>query len=151
MASDWTRRGVYRALGVLFRGETPPTNFYVMLITSAVSPSATTTTITASSLIEVANGNGYTTGGFQLDRNSTDFPDFVEAATSYVRAIDASWTASLGDIPASGNPPRWAVLTDDNATVGDREVWAYHDLTTTYSATSGQTITIPDIELSLTP
>ena len=59
-----TNRGKYNFLAWLFRGVTPPTNFYVALVTSATAPTADTNTF--SELTEIAAGNGYTTGGYSL-------------------------------------------------------------------------------------
>ncbi len=148
MASGWTNKGSYNALNIVFRNGTEPTNFYVALVTSATAPDADTNTL--SQLTEIANGNGYTTGGYQLSRNSTDFDVLTEDDGNnrgHIEVKNVTWTASGGSIPASGSGARYAVLIDDNATVGSREVWAYFDLSSDRSATTGQTITLSDLTL----
>jgi len=123
----------------------------VALVTSAVAPVADTNT--KSELTEIANGNGYTTGGYQLTRNATDFDVWTEVdASDYalLQIKDVVWTASGGPIPASGNGARYAVLTDDNVTQGSREVYFYWDLVSDRSVSSGQTLTLQDMETRVT-
>ena len=69
--AGWTNKGKAHVLGVTFRGVSPPTNYYVALLTSASAPGVDTNTL--SQLTEIAAGNGYTSGGYQLSRNSPDF------------------------------------------------------------------------------
>jgi hypothetical protein len=151
MASGWTNRGKYYWLGQAFRNDTEPANLYMALVTSAATPTADTNVM--SDLTQIATGNGYTDGGYQLTRNSTDFDTHTEDDTSdlaYVRIKDIVWTASGGPIPSSGSGARYAVLTDDNATVANRQVLAYFDLVSDRSVSSGQTLTLQDCELRLT-
>ena len=140
--SGWTNRGKQRVMAIALAGETPPTNFYWALVTSASAPGPDTNT--KSELTEVANGNGYTTGGIVKARNATNFP-FVEDDTNdwtLADPPDLAWTASGGSIPASGSPPHYLILTDDNATQGSREVWFYHDLASDPTVPVGQVFTI---------
>lgn len=60
--------------------ENIPTNLYVALVTSANVPDADTNIL--SDLTEITAGNGYTSGGFQLDMNSTDFDVITEDDTN---------------------------------------------------------------------
>lgn len=146
----WTNRGMRNVVAAVFRGESLPANFYVALVTSASTPTADTNVF--SELTEIATGNGYTTGGYALDRNSTDFDALSESDVSdyaYVQAADVAWTASGGAIPSAGNGARYAVLLDDNTTVANREVWAFWDLTADRSVSEGQTLTLTDLELRL--
>jgi len=147
----WTNRGKYTALDLIFRGGTIPTNFYVALVTSAVAPGPDINTF--GELTEIADGNGYTTGGYQLTPNATDFDVINEDDTNDLAKIqikDIVWTASGGPIPASGSGARYAVLLDDNATVGSRLVLAYWDLTSDRSVSDGQTLTLQDCEMRIT-
>jgi len=149
--AGWTNRGKYQILGQYFRGETKPTNLYVMLATSAVAPTADTNT--KSELTEIAAGNGYTAGGYQLAFNSTDWDTWTEDDVNdrcQILLKDISWIASSGPIPASGNGARYAVLTDDNGTLGSRLVYAYWDLVSDRSVVDGQTLTLQNCELRLT-
>lgn len=146
----YTNRGKHLLQTVFFEGVTAPTNLYVALCTSATAPTADTNTL--SELTEIAAGNGYTTGGIQLSRNGTDFDSTTENDTndrSEVQIRDLVWTASGGAIPASGDGARYAVITDDNATVGSRQVIAWWDLTSDRSVSSGQTLTLQNSELRI--
>lgn len=145
-----TNKGKWRLLGWAFRGDTIPTNFYLALVTSAQAPGPDTNVL--SDLTEIAAGQGYTTGGYQLTPGSTDFDVHTEDDAEdrgLVQVKDVVWTASGGPIPASGDGARYAVLLDDNATVADREVLAYFDLVSDRSVSDGQTLTLQNCELRL--
>lgn len=149
--AGWTNKGKAAILDSYFRATGTPTNFYIALVTSATAPTADTNTF--SELTEIASGNGYTTGGYQLSRNSTDFDALTENDTNdrgEIQVKDVVWTASGGSIPTSGNGARYAVLLDDNATIANREVLAYWDLTSDRSVSDGQTLTLQNCELRLT-
>ena len=151
MAVGWTNKGKYKMLDWVFRNSTEVTNFYVALVTSANAPGPDTDTL--GQLTEIAAGNGYTSGGYQLTPGSTDFDVINEDDTGDLAKIqikDVVWTASGGPIPDSGNGARYAVLTDDNATVGSRKVLAYWDLSSDRSVSDGQSLTLQDCELRLT-
>lgn len=148
--AGWTNKGKYKVLGWALRAETPPTNLYIALVTSAVAPAADTNT--KAELTEIANGQGYTTGGIQLTRNSTDFDVWTEDDTNdrgLVQLKDIVWTASGGPIPASGDGARYAIITDDNGTQDSREVYMYFDLTSDRTVSDGQTLTLEDIEIRI--
>lgn len=149
--AGFTNRGKYLLMGAYFRNETEPANFYVALVTSATAPTQDINTL--SQLTQIATGNGYTDGGYQLTPNATDFPDWTEDDTGdmgVIKVKDVVWTASGGPLPSSGNGARYAILTDDNATVGNRQVIAYFDLVSDRTVSSGQTLTLQDLELRLT-
>ena len=151
MAVGWTNRGQFSALSWVFQGGTIPTNFYVALVTSAVAPGPDINTF--GELTEIAAGNGYATGGEALTPNDTDFDVINEDDTNDLAKIqirDVVWTASGGSIPDSGSGARYAVLLDDNATVGSRLVLAYWDLTSDRSVSDGQSLTLQDCELRIT-
>lgn len=148
---SWTNKGKHHVLGVTFRNATEKTNYYIALVTSATAPTADTNTL--SQLTEIANGNGYTTGGYQLTPNTTDFDTLTEDDSGdkgLVQIKDVAWTASGGTLPGSGSGARYAVLIDDNATVGSREVYAWWDLSSDRSVSSGQTLTLQNLELNIT-
>ena len=149
--AGWTNKGKYKVLGWAMRGETIPTNFYVALVTSAVAPSADLNTFTE--LTEIAATNGYTTGGYELTPNSTDFDVWTEDDgndLALVEIKDIVWTASGGPIPASGDGARYAVLTDNNGTVSAREVFYYWDLTSNRAVSDTQTLTLQDTTIRIT-
>lgn len=144
----FSNRGMKMVLDTFFRAATAPTNFYVALVTSAAAPTADTNVL--SDLTEIAAGNGYTTGGYQLARNITDF-DFLNEDDINDRLVlqikDVPWVAAGGPIPSSGAGARYAVLTDDNVTVGSRQVIFWWDLGADRAVTIGQTLTLQNLEL----
>lgn len=146
----WTNRGKFLTSSWAFRNATRPTNFYVALVTSAVAPTADTNTL--SELTEIAAGNGYTAGGYQLTPGNTDFDSLVENDTndrSELQLKDIVWTAAGGSIPASGGGARYAVLLTDEATVGNRQVICAWDLVSDRSVSSGQPLTLQNCELRI--
>ena len=146
--AGWTNKGKMSMLDAYFRNNGAPTNFYVALVTDATAPTADINTL--SELTEIAAGNGYTTGGYQLTPGATDFDSLNEDDANDrgdIQIKDVVWTASGGSIPGSGDGARYAVLTDDNGTVANREVYAYWDLTSARSVSDGQTLTLQDLEL----
>lgn len=150
MASGWTNKGKMSILEAYFRNAGSPTNFYVALVTSATTPVADINAF--SELTEITAGNGYTTGGYQLAKNDTDFDVLTEDDTNdrgYIQVLDIVWTASGGSIPDSGDGARYAVLLDDSVTIASREVYAYWDLTSDRQVSDGQTLTLSNCELRL--
>lgn len=144
--AGWTNKGKYRALEWAFRGETRPTNFYVALCTSATAPVADTNTL--SQLTQIGSGTGYTTNGMSLTPNATDFDVLTEDDANdraLIQIKNLVWTATGGTLGAA----RYAVMTDDNATPASREILWYWDLGADYSVSSGQTLTLIDLEARL--
>jgi hypothetical protein len=151
--AGFTNRGKFLILQGVFRNTGLPTNFFVALCTSAIAPTPDTNVL--SDLTEVPAGNGYTAGGISLTKNSTDFDVLTEddAGTNdraFLQLKDIVWTASGGTLPASGTGARYAVLLDDNSTVGSRQVLAYWDLVSNQIVSSGQTLTLQNCELRFT-
>lgn len=148
--AGWTNKGKYKILGWTLRSETEPTNFYMALVTSATAPTQDIDTL--GELTQIAVGNGYADGGYQLAKNSTDWDVWTEDDTNdrgLIQIKDIVWTASGGPIPLSGNGARYAVLTDDNGTIGSREVYAYFSLVSDRSVSDTQTLTLQDCELRI--
>jgi hypothetical protein len=152
MASGWTNRGKFKIVGQGLANTTEPTNYYLALVTSATVPDADINTL--SQLTEVAAGNGYTSGGLIIARTvagaGLDWESATEVdASDWAEWVleDAVWTASGGTLPASGSGARYAVLTDDNGTVGSREVLAWFDLTSDRSVSDTQTLTLSNCTL----
>lgn len=147
--AGWTNRLKRNIFAWTFRGVTLPPNYYLALFTADIVPTADT--ILKSSLTEIATGNGYTAGGIQLNRDTTDFDVLTEDTTndrSLVQIRDVVWTAT-GVLPASGNGARYVCLTDDNATQGNREVYVYWDLSYDRSLTNTQRLRLQDLELRI--
>lgn len=151
MASGVTNRGRKNIAAVTFRGATPPTYFYVILATSAATPTVDSNTM--AEFTEIAAGNGYTSGGYQINRNGTDWDTLTEDDSgdqAVLQLKDITWTAVTGNLPATGNGARWALLTDDNGTLNSREVWAWWDLVSDRSVSVGQPLTLQNCEIDLT-
>jgi hypothetical protein len=149
--AGWTNKGKARVLNGFFRNTNVPTNFYIALVTAAVAPTVDTNTL--SQLTEIQAGNGYTAGGYQLNRDTTDFDALAENDDDdrgELQVKDVVWNASGGPLPASGSGARYAVLTDDNPTPGNREVILWWDLVTDKNVSVGQTLTLQNCELRLT-
>ncbi len=148
--AGWTNKGKAMALGVTFVAVSVNTNYYLALVTSAAAPTADTNLM--SDLTEITAGNGYTAGGFQLTPGATDFDNLTEDDGNdrgEVQIKDVVWTASGGPIPSGGGDARYAVLTDDNGTVGNREIYAYFDLSSDRSVSDGQTLTLEDCTIRI--
>jgi len=148
---SWTNRGKKLALGWAFRGETIPTNFYIGLATSATAPTVDMNTVTE--VTEIAAGNGYTTGGLQLTPNATDFDTWAQDNANNRGTLeikDAVWTAAGGTIPSAGDGARYALLLDDDGTVGSRQIIMFWDLTSDRSVSDGQTLTLVNTTMRLT-
>lgn len=153
MASGITNRGKIRILELAFRnlmdgGAPAASPFYVALVTSATAPTVDTNLM--SDLTQITAGNGYTTGGINIARNATDFDVLTEDDTNdrgFIQLKNIVWTASGGSIPNGGNPARYAVLTDDDAVVANREVLAWFDLVSNRSVGNGAVLTLQDMEL----
>ncbi len=149
MPSGVTNKGAVHLASKL-RNATNKTNYYVALCTSAFTPTVDTNTL--SQLTEIAAGNGYTAGGFLLTPGVTDFDVLTEddaLELGFIQIKDVVWTAAGGTLPSSGSGARWAVFIDDNVTVGSREVYAWWDLTSDRSVSSGQTLTLQDLQITL--
>jgi hypothetical protein len=145
--AGFTNKGKMRTLEAMFRGGD---TFYVALCTSADAPGPDTDTL--GDLTQISTGNGYSDGGYQLTGNATDFDTLTEDDGSdrgLIQIKDVAWTASGGPIPSSGDGARYAVLTDDNATVANREVLAYWDMSSDRSVSDGDPLTLQDLELRL--
>lgn len=129
-------------------GGTAISNFKMVLVTSAVAPTVDSNDLSA--LTQVANGNGYTTGGVTVERSATGWDTFAQDDTSdkaTCKAKDISWTASSGNIPASGNGPRYACLVDDAATPN---LIAFWDLGSSLTILDGATFKLEDTEIDFT-
>lgn len=149
--AGWTNRGKKLALGWAFRNETIPTNFYVALCKANTAPTVDMNTFTE--LVEITAGNGYTTGGYELTPNSTDFDTWTQDQGNDYGVLeikDVVWTASGGAIPAGSTGARYAVLLDDNGTVANRQVIQYWDLTSARTVSDGQTLTLVNTTMRLT-
>ncbi len=151
MPSLMTNRGKYLILQGVFRNTGLPTNFYMALADQTTTPTVDHNIF--SEHTEIPAGNGYTSGGISLARNGTDFDVLTEDDTNdraLVQAKDLVWTASGGNLPASGTGARWMDCLDDNVTIGSRQIFGSFDLVSNRTVSSGQTLTIQNAEFRLT-
>lgn len=149
--AGWTNRGKYLILQSFFRNTGAPTVFYLALFDSSVAPTADTNVV--SDLGQIPAGNGYTSGGISVARNATDFDVLTEDDANdraLIQLKDEVWTASGGNLPGSGTGARYAGLTDDNATVGSRQVVAFFDLSSNRVVSDTQSLTLQNVEMRLT-
>ena len=147
MASGLTNKGKLSLLIWALCGDTIPTNFYIALVSD--TPDAETDLM--SDLTEITAGNGYTAGGYQITPNHTDWDVRTEddtGNTGYIQLKDIEWLASGGTIPSADNDATYAVLIDDDATVDNREVYAYWDLGGSIAVTDGNKIKIEDMRIT---
>ena len=143
--AGFTNKGKMRLLETL-RGVALPGNFYVALCTSAATPTADFNTL--SEMTQIGTSTGYSSGGLSVAKSAVGFTAIVEDDgndDAELTIKDLVWTASGGTLGAA----RWAVLTDDNSTEADRELWGYYDLGSDQSASSGQTLTLSGFLLKL--
>lgn len=144
----WTNRGAFLLLQLFTRGTSPATTFYLALVDSSVAPTVDINTL--SQLGEIPAGNGYTSGGIAVARNNTDFDAMTEddaTDKAYAQIKDLVWTASGGTLPGSGSGARYAVLLTDEGTVANRQVIAAWDLGSNVIVSSGQTLTLQNLQL----
>ena len=95
-------------------GPTSPNTFKVALFTAAANLSASTTAYTTGMTGEVANGNGYTTGGNTLviSTSPTSGNNASSVPTAFVSFSNTSWTSAsftargalIYNSSVSGNP-----------------------------------------------
>ena len=144
MASGTTDRGKKLLLDYAFEASTVPTTYYLALCTSATTPTKAINTF--SEMTEIAAGNGYTTGGNALTA-ATDFTvSEIDGAIGAKCVIsDQTWTAAGGNLPASGDGCRWALLLD--GAVSGSNVLAYFDLVSDRTVSDTQTLTIQAAEI----
>ena len=141
-----TSRGL-RVITDWVDGASTPSNLALILTTDIPVWS----TKLESALTEVANGNGYTTGGQTVSLNTTDWPVETESDTAGLEYLERqmkafSWTASGGNIPASGDGPKAIVLIDDVATAN---VIGWLDLVTARTIISGTSLTASNFTLRI--
>lgn len=143
---SWTNNGIEYALGVAFDSQSVATGLRLVLITAAAAPTVDTSTF--SGLTEIAAGNGYTTGGITVTMG-TDTTLTQDDANNLAKIViaDKTITASGGAVPASGSGARYVVLTDANATLNSRQVYAWWDLGGDVTIGSGNSLLLDDLTL----
>jgi hypothetical protein len=111
-----------------------PESLYVALVTD--SPDYSTSTF--DELTEIAAGNGYTSGGKEVEPG--DITVSKETAYTELELPIIQWIADGGAIPSSGDGALYAVLLTDEVTVSDRRVWGYGQLSGEITITNGQAL-----------
>lgn len=140
-----TNRGKKKILDMAFRNATEPSNFYVALVSNTSAPTVDANTM--SDLSEISDSGGYTSGGVSVARDNTDFDSLTEDDSADESVLQ------IKDLEFSGefSGARFAVLTDDNATVASREVLAFWSLgSTDVAVSSGQTYTLQNCTIKAT-
>ena len=143
---SWTNNGIEYALGVAFDSQSVATGLRLVLITAAAAPTVDTSTF--SGLTEIAAGNGYTSGGITVTQG-TDTTLTQDDANNLAKIViaDKTITASGGAVPSSGSGARYVVLTDANATLNSRQVYAWWDLGGDVTIGSGNSLLLDDLTL----
>lgn len=100
------------------------------VVLTNVAPVATNTVLT--DITQIANGNGYTTGGATATLTSSS----QTSGTYKLVLADVTWTASGGSIAEF----RYAVLYNDTAT--NDELIGYYDYGAAITITSGNSFTV---------
>jgi hypothetical protein len=85
-------------------------------------------------LTQIGGSNGYTTGGEDIQNDSTR-----SGGTVTMTAVDVVWTASGGNLGAS-TTGRYFSIYDDTA-AGD-ELMCSYDYGSTFTVASGETMTV---------
>lgn len=112
------------------------THTFRLFLTSTAPTAATNTVRTDLTAGEVANGNGYTTGGEAL--TSVAWAE-TGSGTGIWRftSADVSWTASGGDFSAT----RYFILYDDTPSSPADPLVGYLDYGASFTLTNGNTLT----------
>lgn len=148
----WTNRGKQRVLQYAFRNEDVPTNYKLLLATSATAPTKLLTTTTG--ITEIPAGNGYTAGGATVARSTAGFDvaavsTTIDSGTGYVQLADVVFTATTaGSIPSSGTGARWALLTT-STNAGAEDVLQYFSLGSARTVGAGQSLTVQDAQVNV--
>jgi hypothetical protein len=141
MASFFTNKGLGKMLTNTFDGGTVPTNYYAYCVTSSATPTVDDDTWSDHSANESSNYTEATiAGGTGFGTISVD--DTNDWATLTVN--DIVFTASADSLVA-----RWVIITDDNGTEANREIYAVLDLTSERTVGNGQTLTATGTTLKL--
>ena len=121
-----TNRAKIRRNNLFLRGDPAPNGFSIVLVTGSVEPGPDTKIL--GELDEIPAGNGYASGGEPINRDNIDFPisdENDDTDSGNVTMRDVTFNAVDGPIPSSGPGIKFFVLTDNNGTLSEREIFAY--------------------------
>jgi hypothetical protein len=140
--AGFTNKGKAKILRAFFQSESTPANVYIYLVTAADVPDADTNTL--SDLTEITE----TGKEKQLTFNTTDFD--TSTADSEDDANDRG-VMQIKTLTFTGaiTAASYVVMTDNNATEADREVWAYWFLGSARTITALESLQITDLEFNL--
>lgn len=144
MASLMTNKAKYRILGMVLNNTTEPANYYAYLINSGTPTNDTNTW----SELSAGKSTNYVTNPLTLTPNSTDFPSLTEDDTDNEGEVNIKplvFTASGGNLSGT-----WVIITDDNGTEANREVYFALDLGGTQQVSDGQTLTVSNTLIKIT-
>ena len=162
MASGITNKGKAWILETAFRKQmnagSVSDTMYIALIKDDNVPNADDTTWNDLNGTEIAAGNGYTAGGIALTRGTTDFDVVISDADAdtnnygYIQLKNIEWTAT-GTFPSSSDGASYAILMDNAGSSADatgNKVIAWFDLGGERTLSSGQKLSLQDLEIRLT-
>lgn len=121
----------------------PSLDFRAVLITGANVPGPDT--IYMSDVVEIAGGNGYTSGGHVIRGGVDGFPWTEiddEGDKGILRLKDITFTASGGSIPSSAAPARYLLVVQDISDADNRKVYMWFDLSSDIVLSDGQKLEI---------
>ena len=150
MAVGFTNRAKLRMLEAFFQDVFSQSGFAIALVTDTPAPDADTNVL--ADLTEIVAGNGYSSGGNAIARDNIGFPTSSEddsADTGSLIMEDTFFTASGGILPASGDGVKFAVLTDNNTIIADREVFAYAEYGAVKTLLDGQMLSVAGLKFTL--
>lgn len=104
------------------------TNDTIKVVLTNTAPNASTNAVLAD-ITQISNGNGYTTGGEDLQNDGTR-----SGATVTVTGVDITWTAT-----GSMGPFRYAVAYNDTPTSPADPLISYVDYGSSITLASGET------------
>jgi hypothetical protein len=145
----WTNAYKADILRQIYQRKALPAHYYIALVTDGVIPNDDTNKL--SDLEEIAEGNGYTSGGILLTPGLTDF-DFVleddDDDVGLIQLVNVVWEPTGGPIPSDGFAS-YAVMTDDNPVIADRMVLHSWGLGGEISAEDGKPLRLIDLGIRL--
>lgn len=141
----FTVNGLKALLEWGFMQQNEPATFYAALLTPD-SPRGET----LGECEEIPMGNGYAAGGIAVPRSTSGFTDLLTTWNpvnhSELEIASKTFSAAGGQIPRYGFAQKIA-LTDDNATVDDREVICIFDFDDPVTVTNGKILVVKNAKL----
>ena len=132
-----TNRGKYLFLNHMFRDVTVPANFYIFLVSG--TPDENTEDMAELTEVNVAGNETV------LPKGTVSFDTIAEDQSGDKGTIKIKDCAFAGPVVAA----TFAVMADGNASPSSDNIWAYWSLGGAKSVSSGQTLTLQDLEIDL--